>query len=698
MKQVSVLEDIFAPEGLLSKVLGEQHEWRPQQRDMARAVARVLRDSGALLVEAPTGVGKSLGYLVPAVLWAQREKRPIVISTYTRTLQDQILDKELPSLRRMIERRIRAVVLKGRSNYLCRARWDHYLGEIRGTVEAEELERVLGPWVQGTVSGDLSEAPIPSGKAAARFAASLGRICSESRFCTSGRCAAESGCFFKLSRQQAREATLIIVNHSLLMIDLLTSAAGLPEWTAVIIDEAHHLPRVAAEPLSFSVTEQAFDDVLKGLGGRGEPGITDHLRRLARGLADKNDRTDLLNGLRELEGETSTLSVLAREFWADLKAAPGFPRGDQRLRYGPGASVRSIFPASGLALMDRLTPLLQRHEEWIERTRRRGPDAGASEVWPLAEAERGLDAAREAINNMGELLTPDKATHVYWIEPATARGVALRAAPLDVGPQLRDVLFTRKEAAVLTSATLSVEGDFRHLAHKLGLPDDRFEGLRLSSPFDLQAQVAGWSLLGLPDPSDPRFAESLAVGIELLARRLERKMLVLFTSHDTLRRVESMVREPLEGRGIRLLAQGLDGGRRQLRAEFVKRGASVLLGAASFWEGVDFPGEELEILLMARLPFLVPTDPVVEAIGERLAQKGQDPFRAFHLPEALIRFRQGFGRLIRRTGDRGLFVVVDPRLETRAYGAAFKASVGIEFQVAGSWDELVTRAGEWLER
>jgi Rad3-related DNA helicase len=249
---------------------------------------------------------------------------------------------------------------------------------------------------------------------------------------------------------------------------------------------------------------------------------------------------------------------------------------------------------------------------------------------------------------------------------------------------------------VLTSATLAVDGKFEHASRKFGLPGDAHEDLALDSPFALDRQVAAWVVTGMPEPTEADFAQALARGIALLARKVRRKMLVLFTSHDALRKVEAALREPLEDRGVRLLAQGVDGGRRQVRAGFQETGPAVLLGTASFWEGVDFPGEELEVLVMARLPFLVPTDPLVEAMTEKLRAEGLDPFRTFYLPEALIRFRQGFGRLIRRAEDRGLFVVVDSRLDSRSYGTLFKKHAGVTFRSAADWEELAQAGSAWF--
>ncbi len=690
------VEEIFSPDGDLSRVLAPRFEWRPQQRDMARAVARTLQAGGTLLVEAPTGVGKSLAYLIPGILWAQASRRPLLVSTYTRNLQDQIVDHDLLRIRRLLPKPFRAVVLKGRANYLCRNRWGHRLEEVRGTVEGEELERALSHWVDTTSTGDLSEAPVPAGRSGARLSALLPSIAGDARFCSTPRCTAENGCFFKLSRAQARDADLVIVNHALLVIDLAGEGGGLPEWSAAVIDEGHHLAAAAAEPLSFALGERDLETVCRGLGGRGEPGCTDELRRALRRHPSKVDRDQQLGLLRELEEGTAEVGTLARAFWGELKAQPTFPHGDRRLRYGIDAEVRDPFPPSGLLFCDRLRSHLERVDDRIEEIRRLRRGAPEEEILPILEAERFAADARSALAALEELLTPSRADSVYWIEPEGAGGTSLRCRPLEVGSWLEENLFSKKEAVILTSATLAIEGSFDHLAGRLGLPAGEREDLALPTPFRLEEQVAARILTGTPDPNQGDFAAALAQGVSLLAQRLRRKTLVLFTAHETLRRVEALLRDPLEERGIRVLAQGRDGDRRRLRAGFLADGPAVLLGAASFWEGVDFPGEDLEVLVMARLPFLVPNDPVVESIADRLRRDGHDPFREHQLPEAVIRFRQGFGRLIRRRSDRGLFVVVDPRLRTRPYGRGFQRSVGVPFLPCETWEALAADAEAWF--
>jgi Rad3-related DNA helicase len=677
---------VFSPHGSLSRVV-EAFEWRAQQAEMAATVADALVNRETWIIEAPTGVGKSLAYLVPGALWAGEEQAVLLVSTYTRNLQDQILRRDLPLLRRLTDRRVNVAVLKGRGNYLCRRRWERTREELSGTTDGEALVRALEGWVQRTESGDFDEGP----QLQARLRGLLGRIASDGRLCTGSECAAESGCFFKLSRRRARDAQVVLVNHSLLVLELLRGGVGLPPWDALVIDEAHHLPRVAAEACARRVSAQSWTSDLLGLGGQGEPGATDQIRRVIRGWRSKTQRSRTLEDLRKMEVDLGGVLELSRGFFAAIRQVESYPGPGGRARYRLGAGAGGPFPPVTLPLIEAAQGLAERHRSLVRDLKDR-LDEEPADAWP--EIERRIDRVAEACEDLAFVVEAGDAGHVYCIEDHAREGVVLRARPLDLSSVLGQRL-AAGGALVLTSATLADGKSARFFASQCGLQEIARE-LLLPAVFPIAKQVLCMAPTMIREPTEAQHVEDLAEGIQRLAVALPRKVLVLFTAHETLRSVEERIRVRLEDRGIWVYAQGKDATRSTLTEAFQKSDRAVLLGAASFWEGVDFPGADLEILVMARLPFPVPRDPFVEAYAERLREEGRDPFDAYMLPEAILRFRQGFGRLIRRRGDRGIFVILDPRILRRAYGTRFTGTLNGGVRAVDSWDALIAESERWF--
>ncbi|MFB3909129.1 MAG: ATP-dependent DNA helicase [Candidatus Eisenbacteria bacterium] len=660
---------------------------------MADAVASALQDGSIQIVEAPTGVGKSIAYMVPGALWARGSQKRLLVSTHTRHLQDQILRRDLPLLRRLTDRRIEAAVLKGRANYLCRRRWQVAREDLLGTTDGEAFVRLMEGWIPVTESGDFDEGPIVP----PRLRPLLSRISSDARSCATTGCDADSGCFFKLSRKRAREAHIVLVNHSLLVLDLLHGSVGLPDWDGAILDEAHHLPRIAGDALARRMSGRAWNAAMLGLGGQGEPGASDLYRRLARAIPDKEERQRRLRRVREVESELGRLLERSRAFFADLRATAEVPPATGRERYRQGAGSGGPFPESTYPLLEAASGLLDRHEQILRDVLPAIAPMPAGEQVAEAivpEIRTQLDAAREALDALTFLVEADAAETVYWFE-RDGEDLSLHSRPLQMSGPLGERLVSGR-AVVLTSATLAADRGTEFFARQCGLPADT-PSLILPPVFDLASQVKALVPARMPEPTAPGHEADLAEGIVKLATALPRKLLVLFTAHETLRRVEERIRTPLQDRGVRVYAQGRDaGGRQALISGFVESERAVLLGAASFWEGVDFPGEDLEILVMARLPFPVPTDPFVEAYAERLREDGRDAFDDYMLPEAIVRFRQGFGRLIRSREDRGVFAVLDARILTRRYGSRFREAIGIPVEAPASWDALVQAAEAWF--
>ena len=388
-----------------------------------------------------------------------------------------------------------------------------------------------------------------------------------------------------------------------------------------------------------------------------------------------------------MEGELGELIAATDSFFADVRRDPGYPPPGGRARYRLGAGSGGPFPASTYPLIESASRLLERHAALIDEITPRVDEEVRDRILPEAEAD--VEVARAAVAALTSLVEADEAGTVYWMEDEANDRPTFHARPLDLSGTLGSRLASGRPL-ILTSATLAADGKTEFFSRQCGLPVDA-RSLILPPVFDLERQVRVLVPESIHDPTEAGHTGDLADGIVKLAAGIPRKILVLFTAHETLRRVEERIREPLESRGIHLYAQGQQT-RQALTEAFLSSPRAVLLGAASFWEGVDFPGEDLELLVMVRLPFPVPNDPFVEAYSERLREEGLDPFETYMLPEAIVRFRQGFGRLIRRRDDRGVFAVLDPRILRRAYGARFRGALGSPTRAVSSWDALILEA------
>jgi Rad3-related DNA helicase len=687
------IEEILGPEGLLAKVVA-QYDWRPQQREMARRTAEALFREQILLIEAPTGVGKTLAYLVPAALYARRRHEPVVISSCTRTLQDQILVQEAPRLRRLVHPDLKIVSLKGRANYLCRRRWEMFAAEEGAGPDGRRVIEKLEAWVFATETGDFSEAP----DLGARAGWVMARIGGDARFCRSRFCRPDEGCFHKRARRVAREADLVVVNHSLLLADALGGAI-LPEHRALIVDEAHLLPDAALDPLSLRVSERGLVERVRGIGGSGEPGVSDRLRRALRLLPGKVAARNLTRRLRELEDATRAAGETARRFFTALRAQEPFPAEGERRRYGTGGPLDAWLPGAAEELLAAMDDLARGAIALIEATAQEKPAGeGPTEYEDLIEAATGLTEELSAeAETLRRLVAPEGRERVYCVEASRSEGPALAAQPLSTGPALRELLLDRHSGIVMTSATLAAADGFGYFAGQIGLEAKEARTEQLPSPFPLERQLLTVVPAYAADPRGDGYAPFLAGALAGIARAVARKTLVLFTSYATLEQVAAALRAEPGLRETTILAQGRDGARAPLIEEFRTARRAILLGTASFWHGVDFPGDELELLVVTRLPFPVPTDPRVEAISQALEEEGHSSFDGYALPEAVLRFRQGVGRLIRRSSDRGVCVVLDPRLLRARYRQAFLAVLPAQPAVVTTPEALIAQLRGWFE-
>ena len=594
---------------------------RETQQRMADAVAAAIEDGGILVAEAGTGTGKTFAYLVPALLSGKR----VIVSTGTRNLQDQLFHRDLPRVRSVLGAKVDAALLKGRANYLCLYRSEQALrdGTFSSRSQANDLQAIRA-WGKRTRSGDRSElAGVPEGSPL------WARVTSTTENCIGSECPFFDDCFVMKARRRAQEADVVVVNHHLLFADLALKQEGfgdiLPGAHAFVLDEAHQIPELAGQFFSVSVSARQLaelaGDALSECAG--QPGALAMLQPALDGLNDS---------LR--------------------KARLAFDPLPQR-----GAFVQLEADANAHDALIALDEAL---------------DTLALALGGQAERSKGLSNVHERALNLGERLSriADSASEneVRWYE-VSERGFALSATPLDLAPPLRALREATHAAWIFTSATLSVAEDFDHYTQQLGLDDP--QTLALGSPFDYRTQALCYLPAGLPEPSARDYTDRVVETALPVLHASKGRAFLLFTSHRALRRAADL----LEGRiPYPLFVQG-SAPRHQLLNDFRASGNGVLLGAASFWEGVDVAGEALSCVIIDKLPFAAPDDPVLQARLEALARAGGNPFTQWQVPNAVIALKQGAGRLIRDVHDRGVLVLCDPRLTTRGYGRVFLNSL-----------------------
>jgi len=712
-------EEWFGAQGRLqAAVEGFRH--RPQQESMARAVgdwlaAPALDDAPRLLVaEAATGTGKSFAYLVPALLWSADRREagggPVVVSTHTRHLQDQLFDQDLPRLGAHLGRPLRAALLKGRGNYLCGHRLERLLEEAQERLgPADRLALLpLVTWAAITRSGDMEES---TGFRAAHLGKLWSQVRSEGGSCANPLCRAggrEDGigivCWGSRARQSAQAAHLLVVNHSLLLSDLGVEHGILGPFDTLIVDEAHQFGRSADQHLRRSF---AFHHVEGRLCGLHDPAAQGRgvLRQLRKGWQSAVGEPDLnQRGLRAMEAVAEAVDealVAVGRARAELSTVQRERHGEslQRNRYmhkerlRAGNSPLRLTAAACAEVEESLASLLRSLgplEKALEDARQESLQSLQGECRSMAEA------LRQDLELLGLLLEEDDADGeaVIWCEvhPQSAESIFHRL-PLEAGLRLAEDLWKPLKRVLLTSATLTVAGSFDWISDRLGLREcqGQLDSLVVDSPFNFQRQARVLVPTWLPEASGystEAFATELARLLAQVCERYGRGTLVLFTSYTLLNRCHLALLRELDQRRFPLLAQGLDGSRTELLERFRSHGKSVLLGVDSFWEGVDLPGEALQLLVMTKLPFDVPGEPLLDARSDLLQRKGGNAFRDMSVPEAVIRFRQGFGRLIRHEQDKGVFLLLDKRAVMKEYGRRFLDSLPLGHQMVLREEDL----------
>jgi Rad3-related DNA helicase/DNA polymerase III epsilon subunit-like protein len=704
---------MLAPEGPLAAVLPD-YEHREPQLQMLLAVAQIQSRGGTLLVEAGTGTGKSLAYLLPSIARAVRHSERVVVSTNTHTLQEQLMNKDLPGLREWLPWDFKAVLLKGRSNYISRRRWRRFLAQPCEDADELRFKLKVLVWLHTTESGDRSELRLHG-----REEVLWTQIASDPLDCVGIHCTAED-CYVHRARAEAESADLVVVNHALLLADAEVGGGLLPGFDHLVVDEAHHLEEAATQGLRQEIDAPGLEALLERLAsqpaGTAQPnGLLVELRGQPRlGASDSRFADAIATALTAAPRVRELFSLATDRVAARLAAVE---RREESLRIVPALREEPDWQLLTLAaenastamaaLETSLRTLAGVAREWLGQ----GGEAGAGFAGPaslrgesplkrdeLDQGVRELEIIRGRLQGAAiliheALLAPDP-NRVYWFTLVTrSESLLLRSAPINVGALLRDQVYAERRSTVFTSATLAVGGTFDYFRSRVGLGPN-VEELILPSPFDFYHQALVCMPSDFPTPEHEDFDMRVTEVVASVARRVGGRTLVLFTSHRQLRDVHDALKLRVDLDEILILGQGIDGQRKQLLKSFEEAERPLLLGTSSFWEGIDIPGERLSCVIVVRLPFAVPSEPVFAARAEQL----RDGFGQLALPQAALRLKQGFGRLIRRSTDRGAVVILDHRILGRDYGKAFLEILPPASRFVGPADEIAAHVGAWLHK
>ena len=681
----------FGPGGLFDgKIAG--YEIRPQQARMVELVAQAFNEGRHLLVEAGTGVGKSMAYLLPAIRWAQTNHDKIVVSTNTKNLQEQLFFKDLPLLAETCDLDVQSALIKGRGNYVCVRKLLYLLEESDRELSEEEQVALLPVlvWAAETEVGDVAEC---TGFLAFRQRDVWARLCASSEECPGPACRHRRRCFLNRARALSILSDVIVANHAVVFSELGMESVVLPSYAHLVFDEAHNLEDVATAYLGCEIDHWAMRRVVQRLvrhdRGRTERGLLPSIRyRLKKGR--ETELTESEKHLDRLLADTYP-HVDAVEEWLDrflqsiggVFAASG--TSDDSIRYdaehrAPQLWARVEVEKAGLiSVIGKLRVELERIAELLEAPDDRDFPYRTESLYDL----RGVRGALEELERHVEFLVAgEDPAFVYWIERYGRRTVRYRiaGAPVRIGPKLKELLYDCKDTIIFTSATLSAAGKFDFLKDRIGLDqlgEDRLVAEDVGSPFDYDRQmlVCVPSFAGEPDRDGGQFTDTVRRLLIDIFHASGGRGLALFTSYAMLNEVYPDLKAAMEAEQILVLGQGIDGERRSITRMFQRETSSVLLGTDSFWEGVDVPGEALSCLVVVKLPFAVYTQPVVQARCEEVEARGKNAFIHYTLPSAVIRFKQGVGRLIRSKTDFGVVAVLDKRVLTRRYGHAFLRSL-----------------------
>ncbi len=677
----------FQSGGLLSQHLPGYEDRRIQVK-MAKTILDGFEESTNTLIEAGTGTGKSIAYLIPALWWAINNKTRIIVATHTITLQEQLFYKDLPFLHKVLPFTFKTSLLKGKGNYICLHRFYHEQISGEQLTKSEQIGLAgMCFWIRESLTGDFGELPYTK-----EFNWIWKRYGADNPYCKPNDCRYAKQCFMLRARKKAEEADLVVINHSLLLADIKTNHKTLPDYTDLVIDEAHNLYQTAFKQLGF---ELSFEHISRLLGNiyQGRSSLVYTLRKSQDiwALAYPTvDWSEFIHALDKIPEYGESIMVQANELFS-LCANILSRRLNLRLdKTKIGKDGYSAFLVCVENLMirfkmlvltfDRLNSYLPSDNSQFER----------------AKFDIGLvkNDLTQIIGGLTTISQDEGESRVTYLERSHV--IYLKSTLIDIASILKEKIFNEKNSTVLTSATLSVADTFSYFARDVGLDD--YKSIKLASPFDYNEQMLFCVVNDHPfdDRSEYSSAIDTASFIKQIAEVMTGRTLVLFTSHRYLRLVRDELESNLSGTDLQVLAQGIDGSREELLHTFMQDNHQILLGTSSFWEGVDIPGDALKCVIMVRLPFWPPDSPILEAKAKLLESRGLDAFNELHLPEAIIRFKQGFGRLIRTREDKGVVILLDDRILKRYYGKAFLKSLPILSYYRGNSDKVINQVLKWV--
>lgn len=699
---VDLVISMLQPEGNFGRAF-PNYEFRPQQVQMAAAVARAFNDGRHLIVEAGTGTGKSIGYLLPAAFWAHENERPVVVSTNTINLQDQLIYKDIPELQRLLPFEIHSAILKGKRNYLCTRLFQEMRASRPGNADEATLFARILVWLPNSARGDVSEISLRT----PREQLIWNRLSADNDGCDPNACAQEY-CPLHAARRRAEQSHILIVNHSLVLADVATGNRVLPAYKDLIIDEAHHLESAVTDGLSFQADKGFLEAMLEDLT-RPRAGLLARLQtRISEALSTEAAAifAGRINSLRVdamLATERLEEFLQALDYFVTNQANERNSGFATQVRLLPALRAQPLWDSVAISwenLNNVMTPISKQLHK-IASGFAELLDMGL-EVTDGADLQAALQGLSQNVietrDNLHKIIAEPQEGMIYWIEQFGSR-LTLRAAPLHIGPLVETHIFSEKETVILTSATLRTARDgtgevsFDYLRDRLHA--QHADELSVGSPFNYKQSTLVYLVTDMPEPRQPGYQRYVEDAIVAVAAALGGRTLVLFTAYGQLSTTATAIARRLAEADITLLQQDSGASRQQLLEAFRAPGSrSVLLGTRSFWEGVDVPGEGLQAVIIVKLPFDVPSDPIFAARSETF----EYPFYQYSIPEAVLRFRQGFGRLIRRRDDSGVVVILDKRVLTKRYGQAFMEALPecvVLRQRHARLGEIVTR---WLNR